>query len=124
MNIDEELNSMFVSPDREYKGEKLAPYTEGSRLLVLQVRDDNDSSVYFIWAFILIHIELAKNRKNAIKLAWNKDLFREKVMEFIDGKSVEDRDEATNIVSAIIDEAHKGKVEAIPSPHQTEVGNA
>ena len=65
----EELNASFVSPDREFKGEKLAQYTEGSRLLLMQVRDDGDSSIYFIWSFLYLHILLAKNRKEAIKLA-------------------------------------------------------
>jgi hypothetical protein len=31
---------------------------------------------------------------------------------------------AIQIVSNILDEAQKGKVEAIPAPHQAELGNA
>jgi len=124
ISLDEELNSTFISPDKEYMGEKLAPYTEGSRLLLLQVRDDEDSSIYFIWSFIYIHILLAKNKKDAIKLAWNKNLFREKIMEYIEGKTEADREVATTIVSKILDEAQKGRVEAIPAPYQAELGNA
>ena len=124
ISLEEELNSAFISPQKEFMGEKLAPYTEGSRLLLLQVRDDNDSSIYFIWSFIYVHILLAKNKKDAIKLCWNKDLFREKIMEYIEGKTEADRDAATQIVSNILDEAQKGKVEAIPAPHQAELGNA
>ena len=123
ISLDEELNSTFISPDKEYMGEKLAPYTEGSRLLLLQVRDDEDSSIYFIWSFIYIHILLAKNKKDAIKLAWNKNLFREKIIEYIEGKTEADREVATTIVSKILDEAQKGRVEAIPAPHQAELGN-
>ena len=66
ISLEEELNSVFISPQKEFMGEKLAPYTEGSRLLLLQVRDDNDSSFYFIWSFIYVHILLAKNKKDAI----------------------------------------------------------
>ena len=124
ISLEEELNSAFISPQKEFMGEKLAPYTEGSRLLLLQVRDDNDSSIYFIWSFIYVHILLAKNKKDAIKLCWNKDLFREKIMEYIEGKTEADRDAATQIVSNILDEAQKGKVDVIPAPHQPDLGKA
>jgi hypothetical protein len=116
ISLEEELNSTFVSPEREFMGEKLAPYTEGSRLLLLQVRDDEDSSIYFIWAFIYMHIELAKDRKEAIKLAWNKNLFREKLFLWADNKIQSDRDIATNLVSSIIEEATKGQIEVLPTP--------
>ena len=124
ISLEEELNSAFISPQKEFMGEKLAPYTEGSRLLLLQVRDDNDSSFYFIWSFIYVHILLAKNKKDAIKLCWNRDLFREKIMEYIEGKTEADREVATTIVSNILDEAQKGKVDVIPAPHQLDLGNA
>jgi len=124
ISLEEELNSAFISPEKEFMGEKLAPYTEGSRLLLLQVRDDEDSSFYFIWSFIYVHILLAKNKKEAIKLAWNKNLFREKIMEYIEGKTESDREVATTIVSNILDEAQKGKVDVIPTPHQPDLGNA
>jgi len=124
ISLEEELNSAFISPEKEFMGEKLAPYTEGSRLLLLQVRDDEDSSFYFIWSFIYIHILLAKNKKEAIKLAWDKNLFREKIMEYIEGKTEGDREIATTIVSNILDEAQKGKVNVIPATHQPDLGNA
>jgi hypothetical protein len=124
ISLEEELNSAFISPQKEFMGEKLAPYTEGSRLLLLQVRDDSDSSIYFIWSFIYVHILLAKNKKDAIKLCWNRDLFREKIMEYIEGKTEADREVATTIVSNILDEAQKGKVDVIPAPHQPDLGNA
>jgi hypothetical protein len=124
ISLEEELNSAFISPQKEFMGEQLAPYTEGSRLLLLQVRDDEDSSFYFIWSFIYVHILLAKNKKDAIKLCWNKDLFREKIMEYIEGKTEADREVATTIVSNILDEAQKGKVDVIPTPHQPDLGNA
>jgi len=112
----DELNASFVSPEREFKGEKLAPYTEGSRLLMLQIRDENDTSVWFVWAFIYLHILLFKNRKEAVRLAWNKDLFREKILDWVADKSSKDRDEATELVSQIIQEASKSRVEVVPDP--------
>jgi hypothetical protein len=120
--LNDELNSAFIPNERQFKGETIAPYTEGSRLLLLQVRDEQDSSVFFIWAFLYMHIQLAKNKKDAIKLAWNKDLFREKVMDWIENKNEQDRAEATNIVSAIIEQSQKGQVEPIGS--NSESGNA
>lgn len=119
--LNDELNSAFVSPDRSFKGETIAPYTEGSRLLMLQVREDTDSSIYFIWAFLYLHIAIAKNRKDAIRLAWDRDLFREKVIDWIETKTEADRIEATNIVSAIIEQSTKGRVES--SETKAEQGN-
>ena len=123
ISLDEELNSAFIAPNKEYMGEPLANYTEGSRLLLMQVRDDADSSVYFIWSFIFIHIQLFKNRKEATKLAWDRDLFREKLLEYIDGKTEEDRTVAMKIVSAMIDDASRGRVDIIATPGQGELGN-
>lgn len=120
----DELNATFVSGERQFKGEPLAPYTEGSRLLMLQVRDEGDSSVFFIWAFLYLHILLKKNRKEAISLAWKKELFREQLLEWIADKTPEDRDTATSLVASIVDEATKGQVEVIQSPNQTQSGNA
>jgi len=115
----DELNASFVTGEREFKWEALAPYTEGSRLLLLQVRDENDSSIFFVWSFLYLHILLRKNRKEAIKLAWNRDLFREKIIDYIQDKNENDRDTATTLVSKIIDEATKAQVEAISQPGAT-----
>jgi hypothetical protein len=121
--LNEELNSCFVSPSKEYKGETIAEYTEGSRLLMLQCKSDQDSSVYFVWAFLYLHILIAKNRKEAIKLAWDKDLFRERVLDWVIDKTQEDRELATSIVSTIIEEASKSRVSVISSGVGTTLGN-
>lgn len=125
ITLDEELNSAFISPEREFMGDKLAPYTEGSRLLMLQVYDEADSSIFFVWSFIYMHTELAKNRKEAIKLAWNKELFRDKVLTWADNKTEADREVATSLVSSIINEANKGQIEVVPAPGASQQsGNA
>jgi hypothetical protein len=111
--LDSELNSAFVAPEREFCGEKLAPYTEGSRLLLMQSKSEEDSSIFFVWAFVYLHIQLAKNRKEAIRLSWNKELFREKVLDWADTKAAKDRDAATNLVGDILEEAARGIVEPI-----------
>lgn len=125
LQLEAELNSAFVAPDRLFKGERMAPYTEGSRLLCLQVRDDADSSIWFVWSFVYMHLLLAKDRKTAIRLAWDKDAFREKLLEWISDKNEEDRTAASALVGSILDEASKSRVEVLPpsGPQAPPTGN-
>jgi hypothetical protein len=111
--LDSELNSAFISQERDFCGEKLAPYTEGSRLLLMQAKTDEDVPLFFVWSFLFLHIQLAKSKREAIKLAWDKDAFREKVLDWADTKTAKDREEATNLVGFILEEASKGVVEPI-----------
>jgi hypothetical protein len=113
ISLEEELNSVFVVPEREFNGEALAPYTEGSRLLLLQAKTDDDVPLFFVWAFVFLHIQLAKNRKETIRLAWDKDLFRDKVLQWADTKTEAQREQATALVGSILEEASKGIVEPI-----------
>ena len=113
--LDDELNGSFVKPGRDYKGDAIAEYTEGSRLLMIQCKESQDSSVYFVWAFLYIHILIAKNRKEAIKLAWNRDEFRDQLLGWIEDKTEADRILATNIVSEMIEEASRAKVSVVSS---------
>jgi len=121
--LQEALESAFVAPERQFKGEALAPYTEGSRLLMIQARSDEDSTPFFVWAFVFLHIQLKKNRKEAIRLCWNKDLFREAILDWIADKTEADRETASNLVASILDEANKGQVEPIPTPGESAQGN-
>lgn len=116
----DELNQSFVVPQREFRGQKLAPYTEGSRLLLLQVRDDGDSSMYFIYSFIFVHILLEKNRKEAMKICWDKPAFRDRLFEFISENKKSDLPEASGLVSGIIEEASRGQVEIVPEKGGTQ----
>jgi hypothetical protein len=120
----QELDNSLISPDRYFKDQKLAPYTEGSRLLMLQVRDDSDSAIYFVWSFIYLHILLAEDRKRTIRLAWDKDAFREKLMDWIAEMSEEDRTTASIMCSSILSEANKARVNVIPSAIAAPPGNA
>ena len=124
LKLEDELNAAFVSPDRFFKGEKLAPYTEGSRLLCLQVRDEGDSSLWFVWSFLYMHLLLAKDRRAAIRLAWDRDAYREKLLDWMADKTEADRAVASQLVAAILDEAAKGAVEVIPSGGPQPPGNA
>ena len=119
----QELDNSLISPDRYFKDQRLAPYTEGSRLLMLQVRDDSDSAIYFVWSFIYLHILLAEDRKKTIRLAWDKDAFREKLLEWIAEMSEDDRNTASVMCSAILAEANKARVNVIPSAIAAPPGN-
>jgi hypothetical protein len=120
--LDEDLNASFVRPEQTFKDNALAPYTEGSRLLLMQIRSDEDTSVYFVYAFIYIHILVHKDKKDAIKLCWNKEAFREKLMEWIADFNEKDREEATSLVGQILEDARKGQVEVVPTPQKLERG--
>jgi hypothetical protein len=120
----QELDNSLISPDRFFKDQRLAPYTEGSRLLMLQVRDDSDSAIYFVWSFIYLHILLAEDRKKTIRLAWDKDAFREKLLEWIAEMSEDDRNTASIMCSSILSEANKARVNVIPSAIAAPPGNA
>jgi hypothetical protein len=120
----QELDNSLISPDRYFKDQRLAPYTEGSRLLMLQVRDDSDSAIYFVWSFIYLHILLAEDRKKTIRLAWDKDAFRERLMDWIAEMSEEDRNTASLMCSSILSEANKARVNVIPSAIAAPPGNA
>ena len=111
--LNEELDSAFVAPARQFKGEELAPYTEGSRLLMMQIRGESDSPMFFVWSFVYLHLELKKNRKEAVKLAWDKNAFREKILDWADTMNEADREKATALVGAILEEAGKGQVESL-----------
>jgi hypothetical protein len=91
---------------------------------MLQVRDDGDSAIYFVWSFIYLHILLAEDRKKTIRLAWDKDAFREKLMDWIAEMSEDDRNTASVMCSAILAEANKARVNVIPSAIAAPPGNA
>lgn len=123
-DISAELDGAFISGERTWKGQPLAPYTEGSRLLMAQVRSEHDAGLFFIWAFLYLHLELKKDRKNAIRLCWNREAFREAVLDFSSGMTMADRDSAAVIVNAMLDEAARAETEVQPSGKPPPPGNA
>lgn len=123
-DLSQELNSAFVAESRLWKGQPLAAYTEGSRLLLSQIRQPGDSGLFFIYAFIFLHLELAKDRREAIRLCWDKDAFREAVLDFSMPLSSADRTDAAALVNAIIDEADRAETQVIPSGRPSPPGNA
>ena len=110
-SLDLELNNAFISPAKTWQGQELAPYTEGSRLIMSQVRNKEDSGIFFIYSFLFIHIELKKNRKALLRLAWNIEEFRSSVMDF--ACTIKDSEAATALVSSIFDEAAKAQYEIV-----------
>ena len=71
--------------------------------------------MFFIWAFIFMHIQIAKNRDMAIELAWNKNLFRSRLLDWMENKNDEERSIASKLVETIIEEANRGEVTIVPS---------
>lgn len=122
--LNDELESMFVQPGRVFKNKPLAPYTEGSRLLLMQVRDDEDSHIFFVWAFIFLHILLLENRQKAVALAWDKAKFRQEVLDFLNDQTQLDCDSATQIVTAMVNEASNAKVKVVSSGAGGDSGKA
>jgi len=115
IQLEQELDGSFVHPGRHWRGRALAPYTEGSRLLMAQVRDEADGPFFFVYAFVFLHLELGRDRRNAIRLAWDKDAFREAVLDFAQDFGEAEREEAGRLVSEIIEEAAKARTEVLPS---------
>jgi hypothetical protein len=123
-DLSAELDGAFVQGQRLWRGQPLAPYTEGSRLLMNQIRSDGDAGLFFIWAFLFLHIELKKDRKNAIRLCWDRDAFREAVLDFSSPMSVADREQAAGLVNAMLDEAARAETEVQASGKPAPPGNA
>lgn len=123
-DLSAELDGAFVSGERTWKGQPLAPYTEGSRLLMAQVRSEEDAGLFFIWAFLYLHLELRKDRKNAIRLCWNREAFREAVLDFSSGMTIADRDSAAVVVNAMLDEAARAETEVQATGRPAPPGNA
>jgi hypothetical protein len=123
-DLSAELDGAFVSGERTWKGQPLAPYTEGSRLLMAQVRSEEDAGLFFIWAFLYLHLELRKDRKNAIRLCWNREAFREAVLDFSSGMTIADRDSAAAVVNAMLDEAARAETEVQATGRPAPPGNA
>jgi hypothetical protein len=110
-SLDLELNNAFISPAKTWQGQELAPYTEGSRLIMSQVRNKEDSGIFFIYSFLFIHLELKKDRKALLRLAWDIEEFRSRVMDF--ACTIKDSNAATAFVSSIFDEAAKSQYEIV-----------
>lgn len=123
-NLQQELDGAFVQGQRLWRGQPLAPYTEGSRLLMNQIRSDADAGLFFIWAFLYLHLELKRDRKNAIRLCWDRDAFREAVLDFSSAMSVADREQAAGLVNAMLDESTRAETEVAPSGKPAPPGNA
>jgi hypothetical protein len=123
IDISQELNGAFAQDVRLWKGKQLAPYTEGSRVLMSQIRSVQDSGLFFVWSFLFLHIELHKDRKNAIRLCWDKNAFREAVLDFSSEMTVSDRDAAAVMVNKIMDESTAAELEVVPDGKPAPPGN-
>ena len=123
-DLSQELDGAFVPAGRTWQGQPLAPYTEGSRILLSQIRAEDDAGLFFIWAFVFLHLELARDRASAIRLCWDRPAFRGAVLDFSARMTAADRVAATAIVNAVLDEAARAETEAVPSGKPAPPGNA
>jgi hypothetical protein len=106
--LESSQDQSFALNQRTFKGQKLNKFTLGHRVILNQIREDNDSIEFFVWSSIFT---LLKNKEEVIDLAWNKTKFRKAVIEWVDTLRASDYDEAVNIVNSIYNEISESRVE-------------
>jgi hypothetical protein len=106
--LESSQDQSFALNQRTFKGQKLNKFTLGHRVILNQIREDNDSIEFFVWSSFFT---LLKNKEEVIDLAWNKTKFRRAVIEWVDTLGASDYDEAVNIVNSIYNEISESRVE-------------
>jgi hypothetical protein len=106
MGISED--SAFALNQRTFKGQRLNKFTLGHRIILNQVREENDSTQFFVLSTIFT---LLKNKDEVIDLAWDKIKFRKAVIEWVDTLDEKDFDEAINVINSIYSEISQSRVE-------------
>lgn len=106
--ISNQPDSSFALNQRSFKGHKLNKFTLGHRIILNQVREENDSTEFFIWSTIF---SLLKNREEIVSLAWDKNKFRTAVLNWVDTMKADDFQEALTIINSIYDEINMASVE-------------
>ena len=101
-------DSPFALNQRTFKGQKLNKFTLGHRVILSQIREENDSTEFFIWSTIF---SLLKDKEEVVDLAWNKTKFRKAVIDWIDTLSEKDFEEALNVVNSIYNEIAESRIE-------------
>ena len=65
------LDKTFALGERQFKGEKLNKFTLGHRIILNQLREDSDSTEFFIWSTLFCRIT---PREKLIELGWDKQI--------------------------------------------------
>lgn len=101
------LDKVFALGERQFKGEKLNKFTLGHRIILNQVREESDSTEFFVWATMFC---LVTPRSELIKLGWDKNKFREAVLNWADKFIEQDFIDAVKIIEDVFKEINNSKV--------------
>lgn len=102
-------DSPFALNQRSFKGQRLNKFTLGHRVILSQIREENDSTEFFVWSTVF---SLLKDKEEVVGLAWNKTRFRKAVIDWIDTLKESDFEEALGVVNSIYNEIAESRVEA------------
>ena len=101
------LDKTFALSERQFKGQKLNKFTLGHRIILNQVREEQDSTEFFIWSTLFC---LTTPREKLVELGWDKNKFRGAVLDWADKFVEEDFIEAVKIVEDVFREITDSKV--------------
>lgn len=101
------LDKTFALGERQFKGQKLNKFTLGHRIVLNQIREEQDSTEFFIWSTLFC---LITPRQKLVELGWDKNKFRGAVLDWADNFVEEDFIEAVKIVEDVFKEITESKV--------------
>ena len=101
------LDKTFALGERQFKGEKLNKFTLGHRIILNQIREEADSTEFFIWSTLFC---LVTKRERLVELGWDKNKFRGAVLDWADKFVESDFVEAVKIVEDVFKEISDSKV--------------
>jgi len=107
--LNKALDKSFVITERTFKGQKLGKFTLGTRIVVNQIREESDTTEFFIWSTLYC---LTQPRGELVKLAWDKAKFREAVLNWSDSFVEADFMEGVKIVEEAFNELAEARVQA------------
>lgn len=105
--LNKNLDKSFALGERHFKGQKLNKFTLGHRIILNQVREEQDSTEFFIWSTLFC---LISPREKLVDLGWDKLNFRNAVLDWADSFVEEDFIEAVKIVEDVFKEITDSKV--------------
>lgn len=105
--LNKNLDKTFALGERQFKGQKLNKFTLGHRIILNQVREEQDSTEFFIWSTLFC---LITQRERLVELGWDKNKFRGAVLDWADKFAEEDFVEAVKIVEDVFKEITDSKV--------------
>ena len=115
------LEGEFTRPCAIFQNRPLWPFTPGSKALYRMALSENDSTLYRVLAFILIHVrgeipEMESDlAKRIVPFVWNDlNLFRIKALDLANSMADDDMKDALAIVEKELDMEKKSEITATP----------